>query len=75
MRDSHDASVGVVSGSGIAGMRLANRLGYLAPGIAFPDCFVAGTDMLTDGERAVRAAGFFGNDWSVERGEFEWGKP
>jgi hypothetical protein len=28
--------------------------------------------MLVDGSKGVRMAGFFGNDWSVEDGEFAW---
>jgi hypothetical protein len=28
--------------------------------------------MLTDGSAGVRVAGFFGLDWSVDRGEFAW---
>jgi hypothetical protein len=28
--------------------------------------------MLTEGSAGIRVAGFFGLDWSVERGEFAW---
>ena len=28
--------------------------------------------VLTEGMPAVKCAGFFGNDWSVKKGEFEW---
>ena len=31
-----------------------------------------GPEMLTDGTAGVRAAGFFGLDWSVETGDFAW---
>ncbi len=37
---SATASVGAVSGTSAAGMRLANRLPYLSPGIGLPDCTV-----------------------------------
>jgi hypothetical protein len=66
------ALVGVVSGSGLAGLRLTERLPYFTSGAGFPDCLVVGADMLERGIDGVRAAGFFGPDWSVARGEFEW---
>lgn len=66
------ASVGVVAGTGIVGMRLNCKMAYMMPGIGFPDCLVSDAEVLYQGERAVRAAGFFGIDWSVERGEFIW---
>src|SRR5262249_20377979 len=72
--ESDVASVGVVSGTGIAGMRLTDRMPYFISGAAFPDCLVVGPEMLTKGSVGVRVAGFFGHDWSVTSGEFVWGK-
>ncbi len=69
---SDKASVGVVSGSGLPGSRLTDRLPYFVSGVAYPDCIVLGTETLTKGVEGVRAAGFFGNDWSVTEGEFVW---
>jgi poly(3-hydroxybutyrate) depolymerase len=66
------ACVAVVSGSGVSGMRLTDRLPYFLAGLAYPDCTVIGPEMLTDGSAGVRVAGFFGLDWSVDRGEFAW---
>jgi dienelactone hydrolase len=66
------ASVGVVAGTGLPGMRLAERLPYFTSGVHFPDVTVIGTEMLSKGVEGVRVAGFFGNDWSVENGEFAW---
>lgn len=66
------ACVGVVAGTGVAGMKLTDRLLYFLSGVAYPDCTVLGPDMLSDEARGVRAAGFFGNDWSVEQGDFAW---
>jgi dienelactone hydrolase len=68
------ASVGVVGGTGAAGLRLTERLAYFISGSGFPDCLVIGPEMLTKGAEGVRAAGFFGNDWGVESGEFVWQK-
>ncbi|MCS6858694.1 MAG: hypothetical protein NZT92_00055 [Abditibacteriales bacterium] len=64
--------MGVVSGTGIVGMRLTDRLPYFVSGVAYPDCIVLGSEMLTQGSAGVRVAGYFGLDWSVMRGEFAW---
>lgn len=69
---SDRASVGVVGGTGAGGLRLTERLAYFVSGSGFPDCLVIGPEMLTQGAEGVRAAGFFGNDWGVESGEFVW---
>jgi hypothetical protein len=66
------ASVAVVSGTGLPGSRLTERVPYFLSGVAFPDCTVFGIDTLREETKGVRVAGFFGNDWSVEKGEFVW---
>jgi dienelactone hydrolase len=64
--------VGVVSGSGMPGLRLSERMPYFLSGAGFPDCLVVSTQMLTKGMAGVRAAGFFGPDWQVNTGDFAW---
>jgi hypothetical protein len=59
------ASVSAVSGSGIEGMRLTERLNYFFAGVAFPDFFITGPEMLESGYAGVRAAGFFDTDWKL----------
>ena len=66
------AMVGVVAGSGLSGMRVTDRLPVFVSGSGLPDCLVVGADMLARGVEGVRAAGFFGNDWTVDAGEFVW---
>ncbi len=66
------ACVGVVSGTGAVGMKLTDRLNYFLSGVCYPDCTVIGPEMLREGVKGIRAAGFFGNDWNVESGEFAW---
>jgi poly(3-hydroxybutyrate) depolymerase len=68
------ALVGVVSGSGVAGMRLTDRLPYFISGVAYPDCIVLGPETLDQGMAGVRAAGFFATDWGVASGQFAWSK-
>jgi len=72
---SEIASVGVVAGTGLPGLRLTDRVPYFMAGVAFPDVTVFGSDALTKGWSGARAAGYFGQDWSVENGEFAWGNP
>src|SRR5262249_49794302 len=66
--------VGVVGGSGVAGMRLTDRLPYLTSGGAHPGWGVLGPEVLTRGSEGVRGLGFFGNDWGVPSGEAVWAK-
>lgn len=73
-KDSDYASVGIVAGTGIKGMRLANRRPYLSAGFAYPDFTVFNTKILQGDDDGYLAAGFFGNDWSIENGEFVYAK-
>jgi hypothetical protein len=61
------ASVGVVGGTGLAGCRMTDRLPYFTSGVAYPDCII-----LDASDIAIIGAGYFGNDWSTESGEFAW---
>ncbi|MBN2414846.1 prolyl oligopeptidase family serine peptidase [bacterium] len=71
-RDSETASVGIVGGTGIAGMRLTDTRPYLFAGYALPDLTVLGPGIMRDETGGLVGAGFFGNDWSVESGVFQW---
>jgi hypothetical protein len=53
-------------------MRLTDRLPFFVSGVGYPDCVLFRPDALTKGLAGIKAAGFFGNDWSVEHGEFVW---
>lgn len=66
------ACVAVVSGTGLVGLRLTDRIPYLNAGVAYPDCSVFGVETLSQGTAGVKAAGFFGNDWGVDSGDFAW---
>jgi hypothetical protein len=72
---SRQASVGVVAGSGLAGMRLTDRLPYFASGVAYPDWTLLAPEVLAEGSKAVRGAGFFGPDWRIETGDSAWREP
>lgn len=67
-----DVSVAAVAGTGDVGARLAAVLPYFVSGVAYPDWTVIGAGMLERGADGIRAAGFFGPDWSLERGRSAW---
>ena len=47
---------------------------YFISGAGFPDLKIFTAETLRSGTDGVRAIGCFGNDWSVERGDFVWNK-
>ena len=53
-------------------MRISNRLPYMNPGIGLPDCSVMDKNILKTGEPGLVMTGFFGLDWSLEKGDFVW---
>ena len=69
-QDSDIASVAVISGTVKKGFLAANANQYFSGGSGFPDLMIFSLDMLKNGIKEVKMAGFFGNDWSVEKGEF-----
>ena len=62
---SEVALVGVVGGTGLAGMKLTDNLPLFVAGVHFPDWAIFGPDALRDGYESADAAGFFGNDWQI----------
>src|SRR5690606_10370372 len=70
--DSDTASVGVVTATGPQGMKAAYANHYLVNGTTFPDFTLFSGSVLLQGIDAVKCAGFFGHDWSIENGDFEW---
>jgi dienelactone hydrolase len=69
-KDSDVASVGVIAGTGIEGMKQANLALYHHPYISFPDVTIYNSGILKSDNDGVKLIGYFGNDWSIEKGEF-----
>jgi poly(3-hydroxybutyrate) depolymerase len=67
--DSKIASVAVVGGSGLAGMRAADANQYFAGGSGFPDYMIFSTDLLKGDVNAVKTAGFYNNEWKLDDAE------
>ncbi len=70
--DSDFASIGIVTATGIKGMKAAYANHYLVNGTTFPDVLLFDDSVLLNGDIAVKCAGFFGNDWTIEKGDFKW---
>jgi predicted peptidase len=66
------ASVGVIAGTGITGMRSTDRRPYLSPGYSYPDVTIFNPEVISEPEKGVKFAGFFGLDWKLDSGEFVW---
>ncbi len=58
--------IAVVGGTGMEGMRYADRMPYFTSGVAYPDWTILSPEVLTKGSKAVDACGFFGNDWKFD---------
>jgi pimeloyl-ACP methyl ester carboxylesterase len=71
-RRSSNATIGVIGGTGIQGMRATDRLPLFVNGANFPDLLLFGAESLKEGNKAVRAAGYFGMTWGLEPGEIVW---
>lgn len=69
---SEEALVGVVSGTGAVGRRLADPARYFVSGVGYPDWMLTTPTVLTAGQEGVAAAGFFGPDWSVDWSQSGW---
>jgi hypothetical protein len=72
--DSDIASVGVVAASGEKGMKATYANLYLENGTTFPDMILVNSQVIKEGVSGILGAGFFGNDWSFENGDFVWRK-
>lgn len=68
-KNSAIASVAVVSGTGLEGMKAADANQYFAGGSGFPDFMIFGSGMLTNGIKDLKMAGFFDNNWKLNSDE------
>lgn len=68
--DSENASIGVVAGTGTQGMKSLALNDYFLNRTGFPDLLVFSVEWLKNGAEEIKVSGFFGNDWSIENGDF-----
>lgn len=70
IQNSPVASVAVVSGTGLKGMRAAEANQYFAGGSGFPDFIIFRLGMLQSGASEVKFTGFFDNNWKLTPKEY-----
>ena len=71
-KDSAVASVGVIAGTGKIGNRAITPNRYFLAGTGFPDLMIVTPKLYSAGIEGVKAAGYFGNDWSLDGGTVIW---
>ncbi len=69
-KDSDIANVAVVGGTGLKGMRLSGLAMYYQQYTGLPDIVIFDNDIVKSDSDGVKFSGYFGNDWSLENGEF-----
>ncbi len=67
-----EALTGVVSGTGIQGLRTTDRLPVFTSGVAYTDWIVLGSDALSRGPKGAIGAGFFNNEWKLDPAQSAW---
>ncbi|WP_461089029.1 carboxylesterase family protein [Spirosoma gilvum] len=65
IKGSKTALVAVIGGTGLKGMKAASANQYFAGASGFPDFMIFGLDMVRDGSKGVRMAGFYTNNWAL----------
>ncbi len=65
--DSRIASVSVVAGTGIVGMKATFANQYFAGASGFPDYLIFTADMMKDGAKSIKMTGFFDNNWQFSK--------
>jgi hypothetical protein len=70
LKGSDKASVAVIGGSGVKGMNAANANQYFAGASGFPDFMIYSLDMLHEGTKHLKMAGFYNNEWKLAEPDY-----
>ena len=57
--------VGVVTSTGVKGMKIAYANQYFAGGSGFPDFMVFSSDLAKEGSKGIKFTGFYTNEWQL----------
>jgi hypothetical protein len=69
---SNTASVGIIAGTGIKGMKAAFTNNYFAGFNGYPDLLIFDTGYIKEGVDGILVSGFFNNLWEIEKGNFSF---
>ncbi|MDT0675883.1 alpha/beta hydrolase [Autumnicola musiva] len=72
--NTEKATIGIITATGREGMHAAYANDYLLNATFFPDVMIFDAEMPAKGLESIKAAGFFGNSWQIEDGDFVWGE-
>ena len=67
LKNSNNASVAVITGTGLKGMKAAFANQYFAGASGFPDYMIFTLEMLNRGVDEVKMAGFYDNEWRLNQ--------
>ena len=70
LHNSVIASVAVISGTGVKGMKAANANQYFAGASGFPDFMIYRLGMLQSGTGDIKMAGFYDNNWKLSENDY-----
>jgi hypothetical protein len=62
---SNHTMIAMIGGTGIKGMKAADANQYFSGGSGFPDFMIYGLDMMKGGDKAIKAAGYYTNQWQL----------
>jgi len=68
--DNDKSAIGIVAGTGVKGMKAVFANDYFSGITGFPDLLVFSADWIKDGPEKIIVSGFFGHDWSIDKGDF-----
>lgn len=68
--DSDTASVGVIAGTGIKGMKATIKNNYFAGFNGYPDLLIFNTSYVKKGLDGILVSGFFNNQWKIDKDLF-----
>jgi dienelactone hydrolase len=71
--NSDNNLVAAIGGTDLTAMRATTRLPIFSSGTGYPDALIVSPVFLSQGTQAVRLVGYFGNDWTMESGD--WARP
>ena len=62
---SNNTSIALIGGTGIKGMKASDANQYFSGGSGFPDFMIYSLDMMKGGDSAIKAAGYYTNQWKL----------
>jgi hypothetical protein len=62
---SNHSTIALIGGTGIKGMKASDANQYFSGGSGFPDFMIYSLDMMKGGDSAIKAAGYYNNQWQL----------